>query len=185
MKSDPEARVIVTYFTVMSLDNVVRDRTRSHNHRMRAITFMRYVYANQNHETKKKLSFEVFPNMQFFIKRCLTDFQKLRLDDNERTTRALEQEDRVNEMGRYAERVLLSLHCDTKEADDYVKSLIHEYSPNKLGTEQTFFYTDFFATRGELAKRDGFRDRKVYTYALQRKMKFQCLLSRMQARSND
>jgi hypothetical protein len=152
---------------------------------MRAITFMRYVYANQNYETKKKLSFEIFPNMQFFIKRCLTDFQKLRLDDNERKTRALEQADRVNEMGRYAEKVLLSLHCDTKEADDYVKSLIHEYSPNKLGTEQTFFFTDFFASRGEVAKRDGIRDRKVYKYALQRKMKFQCLLSRMQARSND
>ena len=132
MASDPEGKVCVTYFIIKCLDNTVRNRLRSHNHRMRAITLMRYVYENRNYENKKKLSFEVFYNMQFFIKRCLTDFTKLNLVDEEGRRR--EQEDRVNEMVRYAKTVLYSLHCNTREADRYVKELIHEYGPNKLGT---------------------------------------------------
>jgi hypothetical protein len=44
LKSDGEARLLITYFTVRCLDELIRNRSKPLNVRMQAVTLMRYVY---------------------------------------------------------------------------------------------------------------------------------------------
>jgi len=53
LKADGEAKLIITYFTVKCLDEIIRNRTKSLNIRMQAVTLMRYVYENKNYDNKK------------------------------------------------------------------------------------------------------------------------------------
>lgn len=68
MNSDAEGRLMITYFTIKILDEIIRNRQKKFETRMQAITYMRYVYENRNYVTKKRLHYRMFPDMMFFIK---------------------------------------------------------------------------------------------------------------------
>jgi len=117
---DAEAKVIVTYSIVKILDSYIRNRNALQERKMTALTYMRYIYANQNAENKCKLLFSVSPNMKFFIKNRFAEIMKLteqaKYDDGNRKY--------FLELSDYARTLLYSVHEDSPEANRYVRNLI-------------------------------------------------------------
>ena len=161
LASDGEARFIITYFTVRCLDSVIRNRTRSLNDRMQAVTMMRYVYENKNYDNKKELVYLSNQNMKFFIKERLAMAIRMKNDSDHRC----DQED-MEKLCGYAYTVLLSVHFNSEEATQYVNKLVQEYAHNQLGEDNSFLFSDYSPNKENNLLMKTLKERLPFLYQL-------------------